>query len=73
MMRPGPEQSVMVAGGNAGIGRSAAQSLAQLGATVHILCRSREKGEQAVKDIQVRWGWVAVCLIDLCFRMMIVP
>lgn len=53
--QPDPEQqqSVLVAGGNAGIGRSAAQSLAQLGATVHILCRSREKGEQAVKDIQV--------------------
>lgn len=45
---------MLVAGGNAGIGRSAAQSLAQLGATVHILCRSKEKGEQAVQDIKVR-------------------
>src|SRR6056297_1134796 len=43
---------VLIAGGNAGIGRSAAQSLAELGATVHILCRSREKGERAVTDIQ---------------------
>lgn len=49
-------QSVLVAGGNAGIGRSAAESLAGLGATVHIMCRNREKGQKAVDDIKVREG-----------------
>lgn len=43
----------MIAGGNAGIGRAAAQGLAGLGATVHILCRSKEKGEKAVQEIKV--------------------
>lgn len=49
-------RSILVAGGNAGIGRSAAQSLAERGATVHIVCRSREKGEQAVADIKTATG-----------------
>jgi len=49
-------RSVLVAGGNAGIGRSAAQSLAERGATVHIVCRSREKGEAAVADIKTATG-----------------
>jgi len=49
-------RAVLVAGGNAGIGRSAAQSLAERGATVHIVCRSREKGEQAVADIKTATG-----------------
>ncbi len=49
-------KSILVAGGNAGIGRSAAQSLAERGATVHIVCRSKEKGEQAVKDISEATG-----------------
>jgi len=49
-------RSVLVAGGNAGIGRSAAQSLAERGATVHIVCRSREKGEAAVAEIKTATG-----------------
>ena len=42
----------MIAGGNAGIGRAAANGLAGMGATIHILCRSREKGMKAVEEIK---------------------
>ena len=60
-------KSILVAGGNAGIGRSAAESLAQLGATIHIVCRNKEKGEQAVKDIKESTGNAEVHLhvVDL--------
>lgn len=42
----------LVTGGNAGIGKATALGLAQLGATVVIVARARERGETAVADIQ---------------------
>lgn len=41
----------LITGGNSGIGKATALELAKMGATVVILCRSREKGQEAVKDI----------------------
>lgn len=43
---------VMVTGANAGIGKETALSLARMGATVVLVCRSRSKGEAAQADIQ---------------------
>ncbi len=42
----------MVTGANSGIGRQTAERLAELGATVVMVCRSREKGEGAMASIR---------------------
>ena len=41
----------MVTGANSGIGKVTALELAKMGATVTIVCRSREKGEEAIREI----------------------
>lgn len=41
----------LITGGNSGIGKATAIQLAKQGATVVILSRSKERGQQAVKDI----------------------
>ena len=42
----------MVTGANAGIGKATAQGLASTGATVVMVCRSRERGEAALSEIK---------------------
>jgi NAD(P)-dependent dehydrogenase (short-subunit alcohol dehydrogenase family) len=42
----------VVTGGNGGIGRATATELARQGATVVIICRSRERGEEALQAIK---------------------
>ena len=46
----------VVTGANAGIGRATALGLAQLGATVIMVCRSRERGEAAQAEIRAQSG-----------------
>lgn len=46
----------VITGGNAGIGRATAVALAERGATVVILCRSRERGERARAEIATESG-----------------
>ncbi len=41
----------MVTGGNGSLGRATAKGLAKMGATVVIVCRSRERGEEAKQEI----------------------
>ena len=48
--------SVLVTGASAGIGFAAAERFARGGATVHMLVRSRERGEQARARISERTG-----------------
>jgi D-arabinose 1-dehydrogenase-like Zn-dependent alcohol dehydrogenase len=48
--------SVLVTGAGAGIGASACERFARLGATVHMLVRDREKGERARARIAQRTG-----------------
>jgi len=45
-------RSAIITGGNTGIGKETAIDLAKRGADVIIACRSKERGEAAVKDIK---------------------
>ena len=56
-------QNVVVTGGNRGIGFGICEAYAQSGANVAVLCRGREIGEAAVKNLQ-QYGtksFLAVC------------
>jgi dehydrogenase/reductase SDR family protein 12 len=44
-------KSIMVTGANSGIGKSTATEIAKRGATVYMVCRSKERGEKAQKEI----------------------
>jgi NAD(P)-dependent dehydrogenase (short-subunit alcohol dehydrogenase family) len=46
------EKTIIITGANSGIGKAAAVQLAQLGARVVMMCRSRERGEQALQDVR---------------------
>jgi NAD(P)-dependent dehydrogenase (short-subunit alcohol dehydrogenase family) len=45
-------KTVIVTGANSGIGKAASIQLAQIGARVVMLCRSKERGEQAMQDVK---------------------
>lgn len=45
------KRAIMVTGANAGIGRTTALEVAKRGATLYMVCRSKERGEEAQKDI----------------------
>jgi len=40
--------AIMITGANSGIGKETALEVAKRGATVYIVCRSRERGEKAL-------------------------
>ncbi|XP_047307343.1 dehydrogenase/reductase SDR family member 12 [Impatiens glandulifera] len=49
-------QNCVVTGANSGIGYSTAEGLASRGATVYLVCRNKERGEDAVSRIQSSTG-----------------
>jgi NAD(P)-dependent dehydrogenase (short-subunit alcohol dehydrogenase family) len=49
-------KTVLVTGGNSGIGKAAALSLAKMGEDLVLVCRSREKGEKARSEIAAASG-----------------
>ena len=53
---------VIVTGANSGIGKATAAQLADMGATVILACRSRERGEAALSDL--------MCFNGRCFELM---
>ena len=46
------EKIIIITGANSGIGKAAAIQLAQCGATVVMACRSKERGAQALAEVQ---------------------
>jgi NAD(P)-dependent dehydrogenase (short-subunit alcohol dehydrogenase family) len=59
-------RTVLITGGNSGIGRETAAGLARIGATVIITSRDREKGQRAAAEIGARSGRQVECLhLDL--------
>jgi retinol dehydrogenase 14 len=60
----------IVTGATSGIGKETAVALAQTGATVAVVCRTRERGERALAEITRRSGSAAVSLFiaDLSSR-----
>jgi dehydrogenase/reductase SDR family member 12 len=44
-------RSIMITGSNSGIGKVTALEVAKKGATVYMVCRSKERGEAAQKEI----------------------
>jgi len=57
----------LVSGANSGLGYATALALADLGAEVVLLCRNRERGEEAVESIRQATGSrrVKLCQVDL--------
>jgi NAD(P)-dependent dehydrogenase (short-subunit alcohol dehydrogenase family) len=49
-------KTCLVTGGNSGIGKETALGLARMGARVVLVCRSQQKGEQAMADIRREVG-----------------
>lgn len=63
----------LITGGNSGIGKATALEIAKKGATVVILCRSKAKGNEAMKDIIAQSGNNKVHLLvaDLSSQRMV--
>ncbi|KAM8850289.1 dehydrogenase/reductase SDR family member 12 [Spinachia spinachia] len=49
-------RSFMITGANSGIGRATAVAIAEKGGTVHIVCRNKDKAEEAKVDIVCETG-----------------
>ncbi|XP_035829000.1 dehydrogenase/reductase SDR family member 12 isoform X2 [Aplysia californica] len=49
-------RSFMITGANSGLGRSAALTIAKKGATVHMVCRNKERGEAAQEELKQESG-----------------
>ncbi|KAL7386184.1 hypothetical protein ABVT39_004960 [Epinephelus coioides] len=49
-------RSFMITGANSGIGRATAMAIAKKGGTVHMVCRNRDKAEEARSDIVNKSG-----------------
>ncbi|XP_066565413.1 DHRS-12_like_SDR_c-like domain-containing protein [Amia ocellicauda] len=60
-------RSFMITGGNSGIGKAAALAIAKKGGTIHLVCRNKERAEEAKADIIKESGNkdIYVHLLDL--------
>ncbi|XP_069003573.1 DHRS-12_like_SDR_c-like domain-containing protein isoform X1 [Embiotoca jacksoni] len=60
-------RSFMITGANSGIGKATAMAVAKKGATIHMVCRSKDKAEEARADIVKETGnkEVYVHILDL--------
>jgi NAD(P)-dependent dehydrogenase (short-subunit alcohol dehydrogenase family) len=60
-------KTILITGANSGIGKAASIQLAKLGARVVMLCRSQERGEQALQDVraEANSSKVELILVDM--------
>jgi NAD(P)-dependent dehydrogenase (short-subunit alcohol dehydrogenase family) len=60
-------KTIIVTGANSGIGKAASMQLAGMGANVVMMCRSKERGEQALQDVRsaAKGGRVELILVDM--------
>jgi len=60
-------KTIIITGANSGIGKAASIQLAQMGANVVMMCRNKERGEQALQDVRVvaTGGSVELLLVDM--------
>ncbi|MBI3152404.1 MAG: SDR family NAD(P)-dependent oxidoreductase [Chloroflexi bacterium] len=60
-------KTIIVTGANSGIGKAASMQLAGMGANVVMMCRSKERGEQALQDVRsvAKGGNVKLILVDM--------
>jgi NAD(P)-dependent dehydrogenase (short-subunit alcohol dehydrogenase family) len=60
-------KTIIVTGANSGIGKAASTQLAGMGANVVMMCRSKERGEQALQDVRsaAKGGRVELILVDM--------
>jgi len=60
-------KTIIVTGANSGIGKQASIQLAKLGAHVVMMCRTKERGEQALQDVRSASdnGKVELILVDM--------
>ena len=60
-------KTIIVTGANSGIGKAASIQLAKLGAHVVMMCRNKERGEQAVQDVKAasNSNKVELILVDM--------
>lgn len=61
------DKTVIVTGANSGIGKAASMQLAKLGAHVVMMCRNKERGEAALRDVKAasNSGKVDLILVDM--------
>lgn len=50
------KKTCLVTGGSSGVGKATAMGIAELGASVVIVCRNRDRGMQAVEEIKKKTG-----------------
>jgi NAD(P)-dependent dehydrogenase (short-subunit alcohol dehydrogenase family) len=60
-------KTIIITGANSGIGKAASVQLARLGAHVVMMCRNRERGEQALQEVRAVAGSdkVELILVDM--------
>ncbi|XP_044144042.1 dehydrogenase/reductase SDR family member 12 isoform X3 [Bufo gargarizans] len=60
-------RSYMITGANSGIGKAAALAIAKKGGTIHLVCRNKERAEEAQKEIIASSGNqnISVHLLDM--------
>jgi NAD(P)-dependent dehydrogenase (short-subunit alcohol dehydrogenase family) len=60
-------KTIIITGANSGIGKAASIQLAKLGAHVVMMCRNKERGEQALQDVRAvaTGGQVELILVDM--------
>jgi len=60
-------KTIIITGANSGIGKAVSMQLAGMGANIVMMCRNKERGEQALQDVRAvaKGGQVELILVDM--------